>query len=181
MNRMRLDVTGNAAGPVMHYEEKFISLFLFPFNSLSCMFAIVNWQTCQWLICLGVRPPHLVLALAFPYLASVSSLSLIRKRGRCMCGAGEIRKRESKREWWLIYIFIYSIYNLYTGMYIVSVRETEITEIESMIKERGLCGDAIPPFLCFVVDLLKTLHCHCLISWKQSITFALIIFGHKLV
>lgn len=66
-------------------------------------------------------------------------------------------------------------------MYIVSVRETEITEIESMIKERGLCGDAIPPFLCFVVDLLKTLHCHCLMSWKQSITFALIIFGHKLV
>lgn len=80
-NRMRLDLAVNAAGPIMHYEEKFISLFLFPFTSLSCVFAIVNWQTCQWLICLGVRPPYLVLALAFPYLASVSSLSLIREKG----------------------------------------------------------------------------------------------------
>lgn len=70
-----------AARHMMHYEAKFILLFLFPFNSASATCAFVNWQTCQWLISPGVRPPHLVLALASPYLASVSSLSLIRGNG----------------------------------------------------------------------------------------------------
>lgn len=41
---MRLDLAVNAAGPIMHYEDKFISLFLFPYTSSSCMFAIVNCQ-----------------------------------------------------------------------------------------------------------------------------------------
>lgn len=38
-NRMRLDLAVNAAGPIMHYEEKFISLFLLPFTSLNGTFA----------------------------------------------------------------------------------------------------------------------------------------------
>lgn len=80
-NSMRQDLAVKVARHIMHYEEKFISLFLCPFTSLSCTYAIVNWQTCQWLISPGVRPPHLVLALASPYLASVSSLSLIRGNG----------------------------------------------------------------------------------------------------
>lgn len=55
--------------------------------------------------CLGVRPAHLVLARAFPYLASVSSLSLIRKMERrevcvrvsaCVFGAGEIKQEKVK-------------------------------------------------------------------------------------
>lgn len=101
-NSMPLDLAVNAAVPVIHYEEKSISLFLFPFTSLSCMFAIVNWQTCQWLICLGVRPAHHVLALVSPYLASVSSLSLIRREeGRkvAKCSKGNI-KNENKIELW---------------------------------------------------------------------------------
>ncbi len=37
-----------------------------------------------------------------------------------------------------------------------------------MIKERGLCGDTLPPFLCFALgSLLNMLRCHCLISWEQ--------------
>ena len=90
----------------MHHEEKFNSLFLYPFTGFSCMFSIVNWQTCQWLICLGLRPPHLVLALAFPYLTRVSGLSLIREMEwiEVYVWNREIRKKESERECWPMYI-----------------------------------------------------------------------------
>lgn len=56
--------------------------------------------------CLGVRPAHLVSAPAFPYLASVSSLSLIRGMERrelcvraCVCAhldLGEIKQGKLK-------------------------------------------------------------------------------------
>lgn len=95
-NSMCQDLAVKAARHIMHYEEKFISLFLCPFTSLSCTYAIVNWQTCQWLISPGVRPPHLVLALASPYLASVSSLSLIRGNGGSRSWVK--KKNEKKKE-----------------------------------------------------------------------------------
>lgn len=54
--------------------------------------------------CLGVRPAHLLSASSFPYLASVSSLSLIRGMERkevCVCACanpelGEIRQGKLK-------------------------------------------------------------------------------------
>lgn len=53
MKRKPMDLTVNTAGPLMHHEEKFNFTLSVP-TILSPAMAIVNQQTCQWLICSGV-------------------------------------------------------------------------------------------------------------------------------
>jgi len=90
-----------------------------------------------------------VLALAFPYLASVSSLSLIRATGRevcvnvcvCVCVCVEIRERKRKRDW--------RLKNMMSRV-LERKRETKkYKKNQGMIKERGL--SSLFPVSCEVV------------------------------